>query len=158
MGLERINRVKEALQLRIDATVFIVGGTNGKGSTCALLESILLAASYKVGCHTSPHFLKFNERARVGGEMVSDDLLLKHFAIVEKARASLPDAPSLTYFEFTTLVIMRALSQLPLDLVILEVGMGGRLDAVNAIDADCAVITSIALDHTDYLEIGRAHV
>jgi dihydrofolate synthase/folylpolyglutamate synthase len=151
MGLERINRVKEALQLRIDATVFIVGGTNGKGSTCALLESILLAASYKVGCHTSPHFLKFNERARVGGEMVSDDLLLKHFAIVEKARASLPDAPSLTYFEFTTLAIMHLFSQAGLDAVILEVGLGGRLDAVNIIDADCAIVTSIDMDHMEYL-------
>ncbi|NDH79755.1 MAG: bifunctional tetrahydrofolate synthase/dihydrofolate synthase, partial [Burkholderiaceae bacterium] len=148
---DRINRVKEALQLRIDATVFIVGGTNGKGSTCALLESILLAASYKVGCHTSPHFLKFNERARVGGEMVSDDLLLKHFAIVEKARASLPDAPSLTYFEFTTLAIMHLFSQAGLDAVILEVGLGGRLDAVNIIDADCAIVTSIDLDHMAYL-------
>ncbi|MFM1870536.1 MAG: hypothetical protein RLY99_1280 [Pseudomonadota bacterium] len=151
MGLERINRVKEALQLRIDATVFIVGGTNGKGSTCALLESILLAASYKVGCHTSPHFLKFNERARVGGEMVSDDLLLKHFAIVEKARVSLPDAPSLTYFEFTTLAIMHLFSQAGLDAVILEVGLGGRLDAVNIIDADCAIVTSIDMDHMEYL-------
>ena len=151
MGLDRINRVKEALQLRIDATVFIVGGTNGKGSTCALLESILLAASYKVGCHTSPHFLKFNERARVGGEMVSDDLLLKHFAIVEKARASLPDAPSLTYFEFTTLAIMHLFSQAGLDAVILEVGLGGRLDAVNIIDADCAIVTSIDMDHMEYL-------
>ncbi|MEY2707126.1 MAG: hypothetical protein RI905_878 [Pseudomonadota bacterium] len=151
MGLERINRVKEALQLRIDATVFIVGGTNGKGSTCALLESILLAASYKVGCHTSPHFLKFNERARVGGEMVSDELLLKHFAIVEEARVSLPDAPSLTYFEFTTLAIMHLFSQAGLDAVILEVGLGGRLDAVNIIDADCAIVTSIDMDHMDYL-------
>lgn len=151
MGLERINRVKEALQLRIDATVFVVGGTNGKGSTCALLESILLAASYKVGCHTSPHFLKFNERARVGGEMVSDELLLKHFAIVEKARASLPNPPSLTYFEFTTLAIMHLFSQAGLDAVILEVGLGGRLDAVNIIDADCAIVTSIDMDHMEYL-------
>lgn len=151
MGLERINRVKEALQLQIDATVFIVGGTNGKGSTCALLESILLAASYKVGCHTSPHFLKFNERARVGGEAVSDELLLKHFAIVENARASLPNPPSLTYFEFTTLAIMHLFSQAGLDAVILEVGLGGRLDAVNIIDADCAIVTSIDMDHMEYL-------
>ncbi len=151
MGLERINRVKEALQLQIDATVFIVGGTNGKGSTCALLESILLAASYKVGCHTSPHFLKFNERARMGGEAVSDELLLKHFAIVENARASLPNPPSLTYFEFTTLAIMHLFSQAGLDAVILEVGLGGRLDAVNIIDADCAIVTSIDMDHMEYL-------
>jgi len=151
MGLERINRVKEALQLHINATVFVVGGTNGKGSTCALLESILLAASYKVGCHTSPHFLKFNERARLGGEMVSDELLLKHFAIVEQARSSLPNPPSLTYFEFTTLAILSLLSSSTLDVTILEVGLGGRLDAVNVIDADCAVITSIDLDHMEFL-------
>ena len=151
MGLDRINRVKEALALHFDALVFTVGGTNGKGSTCALLESILLAASYKVGCHTSPHFLKFNERARVNGEMVSDELLLEHFKIVEAARASLPDAPSLTYFEFTTLAIMHLFSKAGLDAVILEVGLGGRLDAVNMIDADCAIVTSIDLDHMDYL-------
>ncbi|MFM8461588.1 MAG: bifunctional tetrahydrofolate synthase/dihydrofolate synthase, partial [Polynucleobacter victoriensis] len=151
MGLERINRVKEALQLKMAATVFIVGGTNGKGSTCALLESILLAASYKVGCHTSPHFLRFNERARVGGEAVSDELLLKHFAIVENARTSLSNPPSLTYFEFTTLAIMHLFSQAGLDAVILEVGLGGRLDAVNIIDADCAIVTSIDMDHMEYL-------
>ena len=151
MGLDRINRVKDALALHFDALVFTVGGTNGKGSTCALLESILLAASYKVGCHTSPHFLKFNERARVNGEMVSDELLLEHFNIVEVARASLPDAPSLTYFEFTTLAIMHLFSKAGLDAVILEVGLGGRLDAVNMIDADCAIVTSIDLDHMDYL-------
>jgi dihydrofolate synthase / folylpolyglutamate synthase len=151
MGLDRINRVKDALALHFDALVFTVGGTNGKGSTCALLESILLAASYKVGCHTSPHFLKFNERARVNGEMVSDELLLEHFNIVEAARAGLPDAPSLTYFEFTTLAIMHLFSKAGLDAVILEVGLGGRLDAVNMIDADCAIVTSIDLDHMDYL-------
>jgi dihydrofolate synthase/folylpolyglutamate synthase len=151
MGLDRINRVKDALALHFDALVFTVGGTNGKGSTCALLESILLAASYKVGCHTSPHFLKFNERARVNGEMVSDELLLEHFNIVETARASLPDAPSLTYFEFTTLAIMHLFAKAGLDAVILEVGLGGRLDAVNMIDPDCAIVTSIDLDHMEYL-------
>jgi dihydrofolate synthase/folylpolyglutamate synthase len=106
MGLERITRVKEALQLNFKALVFTVGGTNGKGSTCALLESVLLAASYKVGCHTSPHLLSFNERARVNGENVSDALLLEHFRLVELARASLPNQPTLTYFEFTTLAIL----------------------------------------------------
>ena len=108
MGLERITRVKEALKLNFQAVVFTVGGTNGKGSTCALLESVLLAASYKVGCHTSPHLLSFNERARVNGENVSDALLLEHFKAVELARSSLPNPPTLTYFEFTTLAIMMA--------------------------------------------------
>jgi dihydrofolate synthase/folylpolyglutamate synthase len=151
MGLERITRVKEALQLNFQAVVFTVGGTNGKGSTCALLESILLAASYKVGCHTSPHLLSFNERARVNGENVSDALLLEHFKAVELARASLPQPPTLTYFEFTTLAIMHLFASADLDAVILEVGLGGRLDAVNMIDTDCAIVTSIDLDHMEYL-------
>jgi len=151
MGLERITRVKEALQLNFQAVVFTVGGTNGKGSTCALLESVLLAASYKVGCHTSPHLLSFNERARVNGEIVSDALLLEHFKAVEMARASLPNPPTLTYFEFTTLAIMHLFASANLDAVILEVGLGGRLDAVNMIDTDCAIVTSIDLDHTEYL-------
>jgi dihydrofolate synthase/folylpolyglutamate synthase len=151
MGLERITRVKEALQLNFAAVVFTVGGTNGKGSTCALLESILLAASYKVGCHTSPHLLSFNERARVNGEIVSDALLLEHFKAVEMARTSLPNPPTLTYFEFTTLAIMHLFAKADLDAVILEVGLGGRLDAVNMIDTDCAIVTSIDLDHMEYL-------
>jgi dihydrofolate synthase/folylpolyglutamate synthase len=151
MGLERITRVKEALQLNFQSVVFTVGGTNGKGSTCALLESTLLAASYKVGCHTSPHLLSFNERARVNGENVSDALLLEHFKAVELARASLPNPPTLTYFEFTTLAIMHLFASADLDAVILEVGLGGRLDAVNMIDTDCAIVTSIDLDHMEYL-------
>ncbi len=151
MGLERITRVKEALQLNFQAVVFTVGGTNGKGSTCALLESVLLAASYKVGCHTSPHLLSFNERARVNGENVSDALLLEHFRAVELARVSLPSPPTLTYFEFTTLAIMHLFATADLDAVILEVGLGGRLDAVNMIDTDCAIVTSIDLDHMEYL-------
>lgn len=151
MGLERITRVKEALNLSFNSLVFTVGGTNGKGSTCALLESILLAASYRVGCHTSPHFLRFNERARINGQEVNDEDLLVHFEKVERARASLPNALSLTYFEFTTLAIMSLFSAAQLDAVILEVGLGGRLDAVNIIDPDCAIVTSIDLDHMEYL-------
>jgi dihydrofolate synthase/folylpolyglutamate synthase len=151
MGLERVTRVKDALQLKFKPVVFTVGGTNGKGSTCALLESILLAASYKVGCHTSPHLLSFNERARVNGENASDALLLEHFKAVELARVSLPNPPTLTYFEFTTLAIMHLFATADLDAVILEVGLGGRLDAVNMIDTDCAIVTSIDLDHMEYL-------
>ena len=151
MGLERIGRVKEALRLSFSSVVFTVAGTNGKGSTCAMLESMLLAASYKVGCHTSPHFLSFNERARIGGEPVTDELLIAHFERVEQARSSLPNAPSLTYFEFTTLAIMDLFAQANLDAVILEVGMGGRLDAVNIVDADCAIVTSVDIDHAAYL-------
>ena len=151
MGLERITLVKDVLGLHFDALVFTVAGTNGKGSTCALLESILLAASYKVGCHTSPHFLKFNERARINGEVVEDAQLLEHFEIVERARASLPNPPSLTYFEFTTLAIMHLFAKAGLDAVILEVGLGGRLDAVNIIDPDCAIVTSVDIDHVGFL-------
>jgi len=151
MGLERINRVRAALGLHFDCPVITVAGTNGKGSTCAFLESILLASGYRVGCHMSPHLLNFNERARVNGEEVIDEVLLEHFAAVEKARVSLVDAPTLTYFEFTTLAIMHLFSKSHLDAVVLEVGMGGRLDAVNIVDADCAIITSIDIDHADFL-------
>src|SRR5215471_8512648 len=115
MGLTRITRVREALGLRIDAVVFTVGGTNGKGSTCAMLERILLEAGYKVGCHTSPHLLQFNERARVNGEMASDAQLLPHFEAVERARTSFADPVSLTYFEFTMLAILHLFAEAGLD-------------------------------------------
>ena len=151
MGLARISRVKESLGLKFACPVITVGGTNGKGSTCAFLESILLAAGYKVACHTSPHLLRFNERARMNGADVSDADLLKAFERVEQARCRLNDPPTLTYFEFTTLAIMDIFANASVDAVILEVGMGGRLDAVNIVDADCAIVTSIDLDHMAYL-------
>jgi dihydrofolate synthase/folylpolyglutamate synthase len=151
MGLERISRVRDAMQLTFACPVITVGGTNGKGSTCAILESILLRAGYTVGCHTSPHLLSFNERARVNGQLASDAELLPHFEAVEKARTSLANPPSLTYFEFTTLAIMQLFASRGLDAVIMEVGLGGRLDAINILDTDCAIITSIDIDHTEYL-------
>jgi dihydrofolate synthase/folylpolyglutamate synthase len=151
MGLTRIGKVKDALGLAFDCPVITVGGTNGKGSTCAMLESILRAAGYHVGCHTSPHLLEFNERARVDGQNATDDELLPHFEAVEAARTSLAEPVSLTYFEFTTLAILHLFASRGLDAVILEVGLGGRLDAVNIIDADCAIVTSIDIDHTEYL-------
>ncbi|MDO3614476.1 bifunctional tetrahydrofolate synthase/dihydrofolate synthase [Ralstonia pseudosolanacearum] len=151
MGLERISRVRDALALKLDPVVFTVGGTNGKGSTCAMLEAILMAAGYKVGCHTSPHLIDFNERARVNGEIATDAMLLPHFEAVERARCSFAEPVSLTYFEFTTLAIMHLFAGAGLDAVILEVGLGGRLDAVNIIDPDCAVVTSVDLDHMAYL-------
>ncbi|AOJ95965.1 bifunctional tetrahydrofolate synthase/dihydrofolate synthase [Burkholderia multivorans] len=151
MGLTRIGQVKAALKLEFACPVITVGGTNGKGSTCAFLETILVRAGYKVGCHTSPHLLEFNERARVNGEVVSDAELLPHFEAVEAARTSLPEPVSLTYFEFTTLAILHLFASRGLDAVILEVGLGGRLDAVNIIDTDCAIVTSIDIDHTEYL-------
>jgi dihydrofolate synthase / folylpolyglutamate synthase len=161
MTLERTMTVRDRLGLRFNAPLITVAGTNGKGSTCAMLESIALAAGYRVGLYIKPHLVHFEERCRVGGASVAAEALLPHFEAVEQARGEI----TLTYFEFTTLAIMRLLSHTPLDLVILEVGLGGRLDAVNAIDTDCAVITSIDLDHTEYLgpdreSIGRekAHI
>ncbi|MEA3120565.1 MAG: dihydrofolate synthase / folylpolyglutamate synthase [Paraburkholderia sp.] len=151
MGLDRIGQVKAALRLTLTCPVLTVGGTNGKGSTCAILESILLHAGYHVGCHTSPHLLEFNERARIDGHNATDAELLPHFEAVESARNSLPEPVSLTYFEFTTLAILHLFASRGLDAVVLEVGLGGRLDAVNIIDTDCAVITSIDIDHTEYL-------
>jgi dihydrofolate synthase / folylpolyglutamate synthase len=147
MTLARTATVRDRLSLRFAVPVVTVAGTNGKGSTCAMLESIALAAGYRVGLYIKPHLVHFEERCRVGGASVQASELLPHFEAVEQARGDI----TLTYFEFTTLAIMRLLSQAPLDLVILEVGLGGRLDAVNAIDTDCAVITSIDIDHTEYL-------
>ena len=161
MTLERTRAVRERLSLRFDCPVVVVAGTNGKGSTCAMLESIALAAGYRVGLYIKPHLVHFEERCRVNGAPVSAESLRPHFEAVEAERAG----TMLTYFEFTTLAIARRLAQEPLDLVILEVGLGGRLDAVNVFDADCSVITSIDLDHIEYLgpdreSIGRekAHV
>ena len=147
MGLERVLAVKQRLQLAFACPVIMVAGTNGKGSTCAMLESVLLRAGYKVGLYIKPHFLDFNERARVLGEMASDEQIVASFQAVEAVRGETP----LTYFEFTTLAILHLLSHAGLDVAILEVGLGGRLDAVNVIDADVAIVTSVDIDHTDYL-------
>lgn len=147
MGLERVAQVKERLGLRLDCAVITVGGTNGKGSTCAMLEAMLRQGGYHVGVYTSPHLLHFNERARIDGEIASDAALIENFEAVEAARGEV----SLTYFEFTTLAILRMFARAGLDAVILEVGLGGRLDAVNVIDADVAIVTSVDLDHTEYL-------
>lgn len=147
LGLERVNLVKNALGLAPNFPVISVGGTNGKGSTCAMLEAVLDAAGYRVGCYTSPHLLSYNERVRVGRQQVSDADLCRAFAAVEAAR----NGTSLTYFEFGTLAALWHFAQAGIDVAVLEVGLGGRLDAVNAFDADCAVLTSVALDHMDYL-------
>ncbi len=150
MGLDRVAAVKERLDIRYECPVVVVGGTNGKGSTCAMLESILLQAGYRVGLYSKPHFLDFNERARIHGESVKDQVFVDVFAEVEAARLMEP-AISLTYFEFTTLAICKLLADAKLDAVILEVGLGGRLDAVNVIDADVSIVTSVDIDHVDYL-------
>jgi len=147
MGLDRVMQVKQKLGIHYDCPVIMVAGTNGKGSTCAMLEAILLQAGYKVGLYSKPHFLDFNERARINGIPVVDELFVDTFQEVEAARGDI----SLTYFEFTTLAICQLLARQNLDVVILEVGLGGRLDAVNVIDADVAIVTSVDIDHVDYL-------
>jgi len=147
MGLERVATVGARLDLRFDCPVITVGGTNGKGSTCAMLESMLMQGSYRVGLYTSPHILDFNERARIDGHSVSDTVFCDAFAAVEAVRGDV----SLTYFEFTTLAILKLFADAKLDAVILEVGLGGRLDAVNIIDPDVAIVTSVDLDHQQYL-------
>jgi dihydrofolate synthase/folylpolyglutamate synthase len=154
MTLERVRGVRERMGLRFAVPVVSVAGTNGKGSSCAMLEAIALQAGYRVGLYIKPHLVHFEERCRINGRSVDAATLLPHFAAVEAARG----ATTLSYFEFTTLAIMRALAEAELDLVILEVGLGGRLDAVNAVDADCALITSIDLDHMDYLGPDRESI
>jgi dihydrofolate synthase/folylpolyglutamate synthase len=154
LTLERVVRVRERLGLGFTCPVFTVAGTNGKGSTCAMLEAILLQSGYRVGVYTSPHLVHFEERCRIDGRIVIGAALLPHFEAVEAAR----DGETLTYFEFTTLAILRHLSRAGLDAVVLEVGLGGRLDAVNAIDTDCAILTSIDIDHTDYLGPDRESI
>ena len=147
LGLDRVRAVGQRLQLALTCPVITVAGTNGKGSTCAMLEAIALQAGYRTGVYTSPHLVHFEERCRIHGEIVRADQLVPHFERVEAARQDV----GLTWFEFTTLAILSLMAGAPLDLAILEVGLGGRLDAVNIIDPDCAVITSVDLDHMDYL-------
>jgi len=154
MGLERVLRVRDAMDLRFSGPLITVGGTNGKGSTCAMLESILSAERYRIGLYTSPHLLRYNERVRVQGTEVSDERLVRSFEQVEAARGGIP----LTYFEFGTLAAWATFATSTLDAVVMEVGLGGRLDAVNAFDADCAVVTSIGIDHVDYLGASRESI
>ena len=154
MTLDRVAAVKARLAIEFTAPVIVVAGTNGKGSTCAMLESIALAAGYRVGVYSKPHLVHFEERCRIDGHSVDAAALLPHFAAVEQARGDI----SLTYFEFTLLAIARLLAAAPLDLVVLEVGLGGRLDAVNAFDGDCAVITSIDIDHSEFLGNDRESI
>lgn len=148
MGLERVRAVATAMGLAQPAPhTIVVGGTNGKGSTVAFIEAIARAAGWKVGAYTSPHLLTYNERVRIEGEDVSDDALVAAFTAVEAARGS----TTLTYFEYGTLAALYLFEQAGLDLAVLEVGLGGRLDAVNIVDADVAVITTVDIDHADWL-------
>ncbi len=154
MGLERVARVRDALGQHPAFPIITVTGTNGKGSVCAFLEAALIAAGYRVGCYTSPHLLRYNERVRVNGREADDVLLCQAFTAIEAARGE----TSLTYFEFGTLAAMQVFLQHSVDVAVLEVGLGGRLDAVNVYDCACAVITSIDLDHAAYLGNTREQV
>lgn len=154
LGLERVRAMAGKLGLVFDCPVITVAGTNGKGSTCAMLESILTHAGYRTAVFTSPHLVRFEERLRLSGEAVPADALAAHFEAVERARGEM----ALTYFEFTTLAILLCIAASKPDVAILEVGLGGRLDAVNVIDADCAVITSIDLDHMEFLGPDRESI
>lgn len=148
LGLERIQQVAARLPLDFAGKrIITVGGTNGKGSCIALLHHLFTAAGYRTAAYTSPHLLRYNERVCIAGRPVKDDELCGAFAAVEQARGEVP----LTYFEFGTLAALLLFSQEPMDYVLLEVGLGGRLDAVNVVDADAAIVTNVALDHMDWL-------
>ena len=147
LGLDRVGAVWQRLGVAFACPVFTVAGTNGKGSTCAMLEAILHEAGFRTGVYTSPHLVRFEERCRLRGEPAGADELVAAFARVEAARGD----TALTYFEFTTLAILDLLARSALDAVVLEVGLGGRLDAVNIVDTDCAIITSVDIDHAELL-------
>ncbi len=155
LGLDRVRQVMQGLHAENPPfTVITVGGTNGKGSSVALLESVFLSAGYQVGAYTSPHLLRYNERIRLNGHAVDDAQICQAFQRIDEARGDI----SLTYFEFGTLAALDIFYCTPLDVVVLEVGLGGRLDAVNIIDSDVALITAIDLDHTDWLGPDRESI
>lgn len=154
LGLDRIKSVAKALDLLTPAPfVITVGGTNGKGTTCRLLETVLLKAGYRVGVYSSPHLLRYNERVRIQDQELPDEAHTASFAFIEQHKRE-----SLTYFEFSTLSALHLFKQAKLDVVILEVGLGGRLDATNIVDSDVAVITSIDIDHVDFLGADREQI
>lgn len=155
LGLGRISQVAGRMAVLKPAPfVFTVAGTNGKGTTCRTIESVLMAAGYRVGVYSSPHLVRYTERVRVQGAELDEAAHAASFAEIEAARGDI----SLTYFEFGTLSALWLFAQAQLDVVILEVGLGGRLDATNIVDADVAVVTSIALDHTDWLGPDRESI
>jgi dihydrofolate synthase/folylpolyglutamate synthase len=156
LGLERVAAVLQRLQLTDPTfTVITVAGTNGKGSSAAMLESILRAAGYRVGSYTSPHLLRYNERIHIDGAEVSDAALCESFQRIDQARGRGSQEISLTYFEFGTLAAIDILQASGVEIAVLEVGLGGRLDAVNVLDADVALITAIDVDHADWLGADR---
>ncbi|MFN2644715.1 MAG: bifunctional tetrahydrofolate synthase/dihydrofolate synthase [Burkholderiales bacterium] len=154
LGLERVAEVWRRMKVALACPVITVGGTNGKGSVCAMLESMLRAGGYRTGLYTSPHLERYNERVRIALVEASDDALCASFAAVEAARGDV----ELTYFEYGTLGALSLFARERIEVALLEVGLGGRLDAVNIIDADCAVLTSVGIDHVDYLGADRESI
>ena len=154
LGLERVRAVWDRMGVSFQLPTLTVGGTNGKGSTCAFLERILIESGYRTGLYTSPHLLAYNERVRIAGEDCDDAALVAGFEAVEAARGDTP----LTYFEFGTLAALHVFASARVDVAILEVGLGGRLDAVNLIDADCMIVASVDLDHQSYLGNDRESI
>jgi dihydrofolate synthase/folylpolyglutamate synthase len=154
LGLDRVAEIFRKMHPHLACPVITVGGTNGKGSTCAMLEAMLRAAGYRTGLYTSPHLVAYNERVRIAGAEASDEALAESFAAVEAARGDVP----LTYFEYGTLAAFWLFAEENIEAAVLEVGLGGRLDAVNVIDADCAVLTSVGIDHVDYLGPDRESI
>lgn len=147
LGLTRMRTMLKALDIRFDCPVITVAGTNGKGSTCAMLEAIYRAAGYKTAVHTSPHLIRFTERAKINNQEVSETALCDSFARVQAARDQMP----LTYFEFTALAILDLFKREKPDVVILEIGLGGRLDAINALEPSASIVTSVGVDHEAFL-------
>ena len=154
LGLDRVHDVWQRMQLPPPPIPITVGGTNGKGSTCAFLEQILLESGYRVGLYTSPHLLKYNERVRIGGQDCDDASLVAGFEAVEQARGGTP----LTYFEYATLGALAVFATRKVDAAVLEVGLGGRLDAVNIVDAAVSIVVSVDLDHQAYLGNDRESI
>ena len=151
LGLDRIKQVAKNLALQTPFITITVAGTNGKGSTCTILDAILRAAGYKTGLYTSPHLVHYNERIQLNGQLATDAQITQQFFRIEQARGDV----SLSYFEFATLAALLMFEQEKVDVAILEVGLGGRLDAVNMVDADCSILTSVDIDHIAYLGDSR---
>lgn len=155
LGLERLQQVARRLPINLDQSCkIVIAGTNGKGSTLTMLDSILRQAGFSTGSYTSPHFMHYNERICLSGQPVDDATLCDAFGQIEQARGDIP----LTYFEYGTLAALVVFSQQKVDVALLEVGLGGRLDAVNIVDADIALVTTVALDHTDWLGPDRESI
>ncbi|MDE2422913.1 MAG: bifunctional tetrahydrofolate synthase/dihydrofolate synthase [Betaproteobacteria bacterium] len=154
LGLERVKRVARKMGLTPHCPVITVAGTNGKGSTCAFLNTMLMEAGYSTGVYTSPHLVRYNERIKLGNQWISDELLCQHFQTIEEARGEI----TLTPFEFGTLAAVSIFIEQRVDVMILEVGLGGRLDAVNIFTPSVSVVTSIGIDHVEYLGDNREDI